>query len=94
MTKNIKRINAIIHGKVQGVFFRETTCQKARKLGLSGWVKNLSDGTVETEFQGDEKAVKQLLEWLWEGSPMSKVTQVISQESDAVSEESEFTVTF
>jgi acylphosphatase len=94
MSKQIKRIHAIVHGQVQGVFFRETTRQEAQKLGLIGWVRNLADGTVETEFQGEEKTVKRLLEWLPQGSPMSHVTRVDSRETDHVSGESEFAITW
>lgn len=92
MDKQIKRMHAIVHGRVQGVFFRETTFREAQKLGLTGWVRNMPDGTVETEFQGAEKAVKQLLKWLPQGSSMSQVTRVESSETEAVSEEPEFVV--
>ena len=94
MNKRIKRIHAIIHGRVQGVFFRETTRQEAQKLGLTGWVRNMADGTVETEFQGEEEAVKQLLEWLPQGSSMSQVTRVESKNVDFVTGESEFIISW
>lgn len=94
MSDRIKRIHAIIHGRVQGVFFRETTCRQAKSLGLSGWVRNLADGTVETEFQGDQKAVESMLAWLAQGSTLSRVDRVESLERDPVSEESEFAITF
>lgn len=92
MNKNIERMHAIAHGRVQGVFFREKTCREARKLGLTGWVKNLPDGTVETEFQGGEPEVKKLLEWLSEGSPMSYVSRVVTKKMDPVSGESDFDI--
>ncbi len=92
MSEQIKRIHATIHGRVQGVFFRETTRQEAQKPGLTGWVRNLPDGTVETEFQGEEGIVKQLLEWLPQGSSMSQVSRVESREIDPVSGESEFEI--
>ncbi|MEA3468870.1 MAG: acylphosphatase [Thermodesulfobacteriota bacterium] len=94
MSKQIKRIHAIVHGQVQGVFFRETTRQEAQKLSLTGWVKNLADGTVETEFQGEEETVKQLLEWLQQGSSMSHVTRVECRDTDPVSGESGFAITW
>jgi len=62
MSEQIKRIHAVVHGRVQGVFFRETTRQQASAFGLSGWVRNLADGTVETEFQGEEEAVARMLD--------------------------------
>ena len=94
MSKPIKRIHAVVHGRVQGVFFRETTCQEARKLGLSGWVRNLADGTVETEFQGEEEGVGRMLDWLPQGSSLSRVTRVENREEDPVSGESDFVVTW
>ena len=94
MSKQIKRIHAIVHGRVQGVFFRETTRQEAQKLSLTGWVKNLADGTVESEFQGEEETVEQLLEWLQQGSPISHVTRVESRDMDPASGESGFAITW
>jgi acylphosphatase len=76
----MKCIHAIVHGRVQGVFFRDYTRQEARKLALSGWVKNLSDGSVETIFQGASEDVDRLLAWLHIGSPMAEVTGVDSRE--------------
>jgi acylphosphatase len=94
MSEQIKRIHATVHGRVQGVFFRETTCQEAQKLGLKGWVRNVADGTVETEFQGEEEAVKLLLKWLSQGSSMSQVTKVESRKIDPVSGELEFEISW
>ncbi len=94
MNDSIKRIHAIVHGRVQGVFFRETTCQQAKTLGLTGWVRNLADGTVETEFQGEEKTVTRMLDWLPQGSSLSEVTRVESQEKNPVSEEADFVITW
>ncbi len=94
MSKQIKRIHAIVHGQVQGVFFRETTRQEAQKLGLSGWVRNLADGTVETEFQGEEETVKRMLEWLPQGSAMSQVIRVDSRGTEPIFGESEFAITW
>ena len=94
MSKQVKRIHAIVHGQVQGVFFRETTRQEAQKLALSGWVRNLPGGTVETEFQGEEESVERLLEWLPQGSPMSHVTLVDSRETNLVSGEAQFSITW
>lgn len=92
MSKKIKRIHAVVHGRVQGVFFRETTRQQADILGLSGWVRNLVDGTVETEFQGEEETVVRMLDWLAQGPNLSEVTRVQSREKNPVSEESEFII--
>ena len=55
------RRRAVIHGRVQGVFFRDAARQKARDLGLSGWVRNRPDGTVEAVIEGEPSAVQEML---------------------------------
>lgn len=65
-----------MHGRVQGVAFREYTRRQAAQLGLSGWVRNLADGTVEVEFEGPAAPVAALLAWLATGSPAARVTRV------------------
>jgi len=71
-----------ISGRVQGVFYRETTRQRAEKLQLTGYAKNLTDGRVEVFVCGSEISVNALCEWLWTGSEYSSVTDVLCQESD------------
>jgi len=61
----------IIHGRVQGVFFRDSTRQKAVELGIGGWVRNCPDGTVEAMARGDEAALVELERWFREGGPSS-----------------------
>ena len=70
------RANVIIRGRVQGVFFRAETARTARRLGLTGWVKNLPDGTVETLFEGDEAAVKEAVGWCNVGPDAARVDGV------------------
>lgn len=77
---NQRRVHAIVHGRVQGVFFRDYTRQKARELGLSGWVRNLPDRTVEAVFEGPSEKVEEMLAWLYSGSPLSEVTSVDSRD--------------
>ena len=74
--KNIKRINAFVSGQVQGVFFRDSTKEHAKKNGLSGWVKNIEDGRVEVVAEGDEDSLNKFIEFLWRASPMAKVEDV------------------
>ena len=69
-------VHVIISGRVQGVWFRATTKQKAEQLGLTGWVRNTSDGCVEAVFEGDEKIVKEMVEWCHHGPPLSEVENV------------------
>lgn len=58
-----KQVVLKIYGKVQGVFFRDSTERKAKELNLSGWVKNEPDGTVRIVAEGEEKDLKELIEW-------------------------------
>ncbi len=66
----------IIHGRVQGVFFRASTRAEAESLGLTGWVKNLPLMRVEAVLQGPEDKVKQAIDWCHGGPPGAKVTRV------------------
>ena len=70
------KINAIISGKVQGVWFRVNTKKKADELEIFGWVKNTEDGNVEAVFEGDEKNIYKLIEWCSKGPSNSKVTKI------------------
>jgi len=84
-------IQAIITGKVQGVFYREGTRQKAESLDITGWVKNNKDGAVELHASGTADNIKLLIEWLWQGPPRAQVTHVDWQEIPA-EKNNEFTV--
>ncbi|OIO46474.1 MAG: acylphosphatase [Parcubacteria group bacterium CG1_02_39_15] len=68
MSENI-RAHIFVSGRVQGVFFRAETHQKARQLGLTGWVKNLSDGRLEAVFEGKRVQIGQMLNWAKSGPP-------------------------
>jgi acylphosphatase len=65
-----------VFGRVQGVFYRSTTRQKAYQLGLTGWARNLADGSVEVLACGEEASVDALRAWLWEGPAAADVTDV------------------
>ncbi len=73
-----------VSGRVQGVFYRASTAERARALGLTGYAKNLADGRVEVLACGDEPKVKELCDWLWQGPPAAKVSAV--QITDAADE--------
>ncbi len=76
------RVHVIIHGRVQGVFFRLKTQAAARQYGANGWVRNLPDGTVEAVMEGSPKAVESLLAWCNQGPRLARVEKVdISRES-------------
>ena len=65
-----------LHGRVQGVYYRESMCQKAAQLGVTGWVRNRRDGTVEAMIQGSEEAVQSMLAWACEGPQMAQVANM------------------
>jgi acylphosphatase len=66
----------LVTGRVQGVFYRASTQQAAQRLGLSGWVRNLSDGRVELLACGSETALAELEKWLWQGPANARVERV------------------
>lgn len=76
MDKTLWQLTARVHGRVQGVFFRESTRQEATALGLSGWVRNAEDGSVECCFIGARDACERALVFLRVGPPSASVTNV------------------
>jgi acylphosphatase len=88
------RLHLIIEGRVQGVWFRDSTRRKAASLGVYGWVKNRADGKVEAVAEGDPGAVKRLAEWCWEGPPGARVTGVLEQEEPWAGEFDSFEIVF
>lgn len=69
-------IRCQIAGLVQGVWFRGSTRQQALRLGLTGYAKNLADGSVEVVACGEEGALRELQEWLWQGPSQAQVMSV------------------
>lgn len=65
-----------VYGQVQGVFFREAMCRKAQQLGITGWVRNRRDGTVEAMIQGVPEAVNAMIEWARTGPELARVEEV------------------
>lgn len=78
----MKHLNIIVEGQVQGVFFRQYTYQKAKELGIQGFVRNEPDSTVYIEAEGDNEALDQLIEWCKTGSPSAQVTNVSIKQDD------------
>ena len=70
------RARVLISGRVQGVWYRATTRDKAEQLGLTGWVRNTPDGKVEAVFEGEENDIQKMLLWCWEGPDLAKVVDV------------------
>ena len=70
------RVRVVVHGRVQGVFFRDTVRRRARSLGVGGWVRNNPDGTVEAVFQGPAHLVDGVVALCHEGPPAARVEHV------------------
>ena len=79
-------------GRVQGVAYRASTVEQARVHGLTGWVRNLPDGAVELEAQGDEGRISALLAWCAHGPPAARVAGVKAEDREVIAGEREFVV--
>jgi len=66
----------LISGKVQGVWYRATTKEKAKELGIKGWVRNTSDGKVEAVFEGDQNNIEEMIKWCKKGPNLANVIDV------------------
>lgn len=71
-----------VSGKVQGVWFRASTQEKAKELGLTGWARNLPDGRVEVMACGEAEKINALHEWLHQGPELARVSEVIRKEAE------------
>ena len=89
-----KAVHAYISGRVQGVFYRASTYEKARELGLQGWVRNLPDGRVELFCQGPEDQVDRLLEWCKVGPPAARVDNIDATTHSPIDEYTSFEVRY
>ena len=72
----MKRVGVIVSGRVQGVWFRAFTREQAIAAGLTGWVRNLPDGSVEALFEGEEEIIKRAIEKCRQGPPSAQVNEV------------------
>lgn len=68
--------HVLVSGKVQGVGYRHALATLARQLNIFGWCRNLPDGRVEAWLQGNQNAVEQILDWLYQGPPLATVENV------------------
>jgi acylphosphatase len=88
----VKRVRVRVSGRVQGVFYRATCADGARRLGLGGWVRNLPDGRVEGVFEGPDELVDQMVDWCRHGPELARV-DVMEVTPEPVAGEREFRVT-
>lgn len=70
------RRRVVVHGRVQGVYFRGSTQERAREVGVNGWVRNRPDGTVEAVFEGSAEQVTKMLDYCREGPSWARVERV------------------
>lgn len=87
-----KCVHIVVEGRVQGVFFRAYTEEEANRLGLTGWVRNRRDGSVEAVIEGDSEKIKAMLRWLQKGSPQATVTRVRVTEKEPENQYNDFTI--
>jgi len=87
---SVKRYSIVVSGRVQGVGYRYFTRDAARSLGLSGWVRNMVDGRVELEVEGEQADIDSLIEQLRDGPALSRVTNVDVQGMIAMNSGGEF----
>jgi acylphosphatase len=88
------RLHIEVYGIVQGVFFRSSAEEKGSNLGVTGWVKNRRDGSVEILAEGEKEALEALLEWCRKGPPGSRVNKVDHSWEGFKGEFSSFYVTY
>ncbi len=89
---DLARLRMLVHGRVQGVFFRHAAAQEARSLGLRGWVRNLANGDVEIVAEGPRRELKILAAWANQGPRLARVTGVEEEWSDYRGDEGDFTI--
>ncbi|MBT1161137.1 acylphosphatase [Bifidobacterium sp. SO1] len=91
-SSNVIRVRAVVTGLVQGVGFRYYTVEQARRIGVSGWVRNRLDGSVEVEAQGEPSEIAQMISWLKVGPDWARVAHVAVTEIPIESERGAFRV--
>ena len=71
-----KRVQLIVRGRVTGVYFRASSQREAKRLGITGWVKNRNDGSIELMAEGDEDTIKEIIAWAHHGPSAARVDGV------------------
>jgi len=88
------RAHVIVTGRVQGVFYRAETAAKARRLNITGWVRNLPDGRVEAVFEGEDISVQKVIDFCHHGPANAYVTDVDVRHQDWKGEFGDFTIRY
>ena len=89
----LKQVHLVVRGRVQGVYFRASAQREARRLGLTGWVKNRPDGFVEILAEGEEEGIKDLIAWAHRGPSAARVERVDTRWRSFTGEYSDFRIT-
>ncbi len=88
----LKQLHLLVKGRVQGVYFRASTQREARRLGISGWVKNKNDGSMEILAEGEEVAIRELYGWAQKGPSAARVDKVETRWRSFTGEFSDFRI--
>lgn len=88
----MKRVSILVRGKVQGVFYRASTVTKAQQLGVNGFVRNESDGSVYIEAEGNEEKLNELIAWCRVGPPRGRVDEVVVETQATLAGFSDFRI--
>lgn len=88
------RARVVVKGRVQGVYFRAETRDRARQLGLTGWVKNRPDRAVEAVFEGEKDAVEEMVSWCRQGPPLAEVIDLEVEWGEYTGEFPDFKIAF
>ena len=89
-----KRIRAVVFGQVQDVYFRTHAEAEGTKLKLTGWVRNLTDGSVEVVMEGEEENINTMIQWLRHGPPTAKVKRVTIKAERTLGEIGKFNIRY
>lgn len=90
----MKALHLMIHGRVQGVWFRASTQEVAGKMKIKGWVRNTPDGAVELHIQGNDAAVDEMLAWCRQGPPGALVDSIDFTEVEPAEEFKAFSIRY
>jgi len=90
----MKRVRILVQGRVQGVYYRASARDQARRFDLSGWARNCPDGSVEVVAEGERLQLEQLIAWCRKGPPAAVVTHVDVKWQEATGEFAGFAVKY
>jgi acylphosphatase len=88
----VKQVQCVVVGRVQGVFFRASAQREARRLGLTGWVRNRPDGSVELLAEGEDESLRDFIGWLQRGPTSARVDRVDTRWRSYTGEFTEFRI--